>query len=67
MDEPTSTSETPNFDLLTAGEAAKILKVDQSTVYEMISHKEIPAVIFNRTKRIRKVDLDDFIREHMSF
>ena len=47
--------------LLTTKEAAKILVISASKMYSMIQAREIPAVRFGRSVRIREEDLDEFI------
>jgi excisionase family DNA binding protein len=47
--------------LLTAKEAAIILVISASKMYSMIQAREIPAVRFGRSVRIREEDLDEFI------
>jgi len=47
--------------LLTAKEAAKILVISASKMYYMMQSREIPAVRFGRSVRIREEDLDEFI------
>ena len=47
--------------LLTAKEAAKILVISASKMYSMIQAREIPAVRFGRSVRIREEDLDELI------
>lgn len=47
--------------LLTAKEAAKILVISASKMYSMIQAREIPAVRFGRSDRIREEDLDELI------
>lgn len=57
--------ENPNLQLMTAGEAAKVLKVSPKTVYVMMQSGEIAAVKFGRSVRIRRVDLENFISSHL--
>lgn len=65
--QPTTTlTEYPELELLTANEAAKLLKVHFSTVYEMMDRGEIATVKFGRSKRIRRQDLEKFIEEHIN-
>lgn len=57
---------TPNSDkLMTAHEIADILNISKAKAYQLIQRGEIPAVIFGRTTRVRRQDLDEFIREHV--
>lgn len=68
MDLPIIETQTPiaQLQLLTATEAAKVLKVSPKTVYVMIEKEEIATVRFGRTVRIRKEDLEDFILTHLT-
>ncbi len=54
------------FDLLTAEEAASLLKVAPNTVYRLIRSGEIRVVRFGRSVRIRREDLERFIEEHVN-
>lgn len=49
-------------DLLTAQEAAELLKVKKATVYEMIKRGEIPAVKIGKQLRIDRSDLQKKLR-----
>jgi excisionase family DNA binding protein len=67
MDENTSNEGiSKELELLTAEEAAVLLKVAPSTVYRMMRSVEIPCVKFGRCVRIRPGDLQRFIAEHVS-
>ena len=59
------TIESPNLQLLTAGEAAKLLMITPRTVYRMIENGEIATVRFGGSVRIRKQDLERFIEKHL--
>jgi excisionase family DNA binding protein len=59
------TIERPNLQLLTAVQAAELLNIHPSTVYEMMKNGEIATVRFGRSVRIRRQDLEDFIRSHL--
>ena len=50
-------------ELLNATEAAKILKIGKSKMYQMMQRGEIPTVQFGRSVRVRFVDLEKFIAE----
>lgn len=60
----TTIYNSPDLELLTAKEAAGLLKVHYTTVYEMMERGEIRTVKFGRSKRIRKPDLEAFISSH---
>lgn len=52
-------------DILTASEVARFLKISRGKAYRMMQLGEIRAIHFDRTTRVRRQDLDEFIREHM--
>jgi excisionase family DNA binding protein len=47
--------------LLTPLEAAKLLGIGRSHLYEMMARSEIPSLRIGRLRRIRASDIDDFI------
>ena len=51
--------------LLTAYEIAALLNISKAKVYRLIQEGEIPAVQFDRTRRVRRQDLDEFIKGHL--
>ena len=51
--------------LLTAPEIAIVLNISKAKAYQLIQRGEIPAVQFDRTTRVRRQDLDEFIRRNM--
>jgi excisionase family DNA binding protein len=51
--------------ILTASEIADILRISKSKAYRMIQQGEIPAVQFDRTTRVRRQDLDEFVMGHV--
>ena len=51
--------------LLTAQEGADILNIGVSTMYQLIQHGEIPSVQIGSTRRIRPVDLRNFIESRI--
>lgn len=65
MDTTAELTWTPDLQLLTASEAAQLLKVSPKTVYVMIEREEIATVRFGRSVRIRKEDLENFINSHL--
>lgn len=48
--------------LLTVPEAARILKVSRSLIYQMIHTGELPSIAIRSIVRIRRRDLDQLIR-----
>jgi excisionase family DNA binding protein len=59
-------TENINLELMTAGEAAQLLRVSPKTVYVMMQTGEIAVVKFGRSVRIRRQDLEDFIIAHLN-
>ena len=51
--------------LLTAYEIAIFLNISKAKAYQLIQRGEIPAVQFDRTRRVRRQDLDEFIKGHL--
>ena len=49
--------------LLTVKEAASLLGIGRSTVYELIYAGRIRSVKIGSSRRIRRGDLDDFVRD----
>ena len=49
------------MEILTAGEAAKILKVSKSKVYSMLRNGELPCVRMGKCVRVRKCDIERLI------
>jgi len=56
--------QTGEIELLTAEEAALLLKVAANTVYRLMRGGEIPFVRFGRCVRIRRDELQRFIASH---
>lgn len=56
-----------DLELLTAAEAASLLKVAPKTVYVMVRNGDIAAVKWGRSVRIRRQDLEEFIRQHLEW
>jgi len=52
-------------EFLTATDMAKILKISKGLAYRMIQTNEIPSFSIGRTVRVRREDLDVFIKSHM--
>ena len=51
--------------ILTAEEVAQILKISKAKAYCMIQRGEIHAIQFDRTRSVRRQDLEEFIAAHM--
>ena len=49
--------------LLRAEEAAKLLALGRSTVFQLLATGELPAVRVGRAVRVRRVDLERWIEE----
>ena len=62
MDQQTEKKQAP--DLLKIPEAAEILKMGRSTVYKLISTKELPSIRIGRMIRISREDIDKFLSDH---
>jgi excisionase family DNA binding protein len=52
--------------LLTAPDVARILNISKGAAYKLIQQGRIPCVRFNRNVRVRRRDLDDFIKMNSS-
>lgn len=55
-------STDPEFDILTAREAAKILKVHPSTIYKMMETNQVKVVRWGKNVRITRGELYRFIQ-----
>jgi excisionase family DNA binding protein len=51
--------------LLTAYEIAALLNISKAKAYQLIQRGELRAVQFDRTTRVRRQDLDEFIKGHL--
>jgi len=49
--------------LLTVPQVVERTQYSRAFVYELIASKRLPSVACGRTRRVREVDLDSFIRE----
>jgi excisionase family DNA binding protein len=49
--------------LLTVVEAAEVLSVGRSTVYELIYAKQLPSVKIGNCRRIKRSDLETYVRD----
>ena len=52
--------------LLTAPDVARILNISKGAAYQLIQQGKIPSVRINRNVRVRRRDLDDFIKMNSS-
>ena len=51
--------------LVTATDAARILKISKSMMYQMIKRGETPGVRLGKASRVRSIDLENFIAENV--
>ena len=65
MDKP-SNSIKVSTQLLRADQVAIRLNISRALAYRLMQDGEIPTVRFNRTVRVRELDLDRFIQNHCS-
>ena len=49
--------------LLTIDEAAQVLSLGRSAVYELVMRKRLPSVTFGRSRRIAYADLKRFVEQ----
>ena len=61
--EPTIAQERPL--LLRAEEAAKLLSLGRSTVFQLLASGELPAVRVGRAVRVRRADVERWIEERV--
>jgi excisionase family DNA binding protein len=54
-------------DLLTVAQVRKILNVSEQQVYKLIAQKKLNAVEIEGSKRIKKVDVIEYIEKHSTF
>lgn len=52
---------------LTPAEVAKVLQLDLLTIYKYIRNKKLLAIKFGRNYRIRREDLDNFIKSNKTY
>ena len=52
--------------LLKATEVAEILNISKSMAYRLMQTREIPTVFIGTAKRVRPVDLDNYINTNMT-
>lgn len=61
----TATRLGPSAPLLTADEAARLLRVPRSTLYELVRSRGLPHVrIGDRALRFTRSDLEEWIAQH---
>jgi excisionase family DNA binding protein len=53
--------------LLTPEEAASVLRIGRTRIYELIGRSESRSIKIGKSRRIRRVDLDDFIGDLSKF
>jgi len=63
MEKPASSIQVPN-QLLRADQVALRLNISRALAYQLMQIGEIPTIRFNRTVRVRELDLDRFIQNH---
>jgi excisionase family DNA binding protein len=51
--------------ILKGSDVAQILRISKAKAYRMMKEGEIPAIQFGRTTRVRRQDLEEFIRTHV--
>ena len=65
MNKPTSTiPRSDDLVFFTVKEVAEIIRISCSTVYNLIKTDELNAVQIGRAVRVRKSDLDEYIRNN---
>ncbi|MFG2903953.1 helix-turn-helix domain-containing protein [Kitasatospora sp. NPDC048286] len=47
--------------LLTAEEAAKMLRIGRSTLYQLLAERELASIKIGRSRRIRPADVEAYI------
>lgn len=52
---------------LTPAEVAKVLQLNLLTIYKYIRNKKLLAIKFGRNYRIRREDLDNFIKSNKTY
>jgi excisionase family DNA binding protein len=50
--------------IMTVGDAAKLLRLSRAKVYQLIQRKEMRSVMIDRSVRVWREDLDDFVKQH---
>lgn len=54
-----------NMPLLRAAEVAQFLNVSRALAYRLMNTGEIPIVRVNRSVRVRRIDLEAYIRDNL--
>jgi len=54
-------------ELLTVAQVKKILHISEQLVYKLIAQKKLNAIEIESSKRIKKVDVIDYIEKHSTF
>jgi len=54
-----------NTQLLRAADVARLLNISRALVYKLIADRQIVAVRFGKTVRVRLEDLEEFISKHI--
>ncbi|MFD7901043.1 helix-turn-helix domain-containing protein [Kitasatospora sp. NPDC059747] len=52
--------------LLTAEEAAEMLRIGRSTVYQLLANKELVSIKIGRSRRIRPADVEAYIERQVA-
>jgi excisionase family DNA binding protein len=63
MEKPADSIQVSN-QLLRADQVAIRLNISRALAYQLMQCGEIPTIRFNRTVRVRELDLDRFIQNH---
>ncbi len=61
---PSTTAPPDVADMMTVGDAAKVLRLSRAKVYRLIQRKELRAIVIDRSVRVRREDLDGFVQQH---
>ena len=59
-------SSAAKMTFMTVGEVATSLRVSTMTVYRLINAGELPAARIGRSFRVRTIDLETFVADHLS-
>ena len=52
--------------ILTIEEAAEVLRVGRTTMYELVLSGQVPSFTVGRARRLRRSDLDDYIKRRVA-
>ncbi len=61
---PATTAPPDMPEIMTVGDAAKLLRLSRAKVYRLIQRKELRAIVIDRSVRVRREDLDSFMQRH---